>query len=49
MREIEEIIARAIIEVAERPPGLRGPYVFDERDLQTHAKKARAMLEARPK
>ena len=45
-RDLHRIIAEAIINVAARSPGLRGPFIFDEARLQAAAADARAALEA---
>lgn len=43
---LRQIILGAIIDTAERSPLRRGPYVFDEAELQRQAAGARAMLTA---
>ena len=37
-------ILKAIVEVARRQPGLRGPWIFDEARLQQMAANARTAL-----
>ncbi len=39
-----DTVARATINVAERPPSRRGPWIFDEDDLQRRAELARLRL-----
>jgi len=41
---LQAIIARAAISVAERHPTRRGPWIFDEQELQKTANMARAFL-----
>lgn len=43
-----ENLAHITIAVAARPPGLRGPYKFDEEELQANAERARKFLAASP-
>lgn len=44
--EFQRSLARAIIEVAGRHPSLRGPWIFDEGELQMQAANARRFLRA---
>ena len=37
-------LAQAVISVAERHPKLRGPFIFDEVELQASARRMRAFL-----
>lgn len=37
-------LAHTIVAVAERSPNLRGPWIFDERELQAKAEQARQFL-----
>jgi hypothetical protein len=39
-----ERLAHTIITVASRPPTLRGPWIFDEAELQANADRARKFL-----
>jgi len=43
-RAFRAIIAQAIINTAERPAALRGPWVFDEASLQRKAAQAREFI-----
>lgn len=43
--DLLRIAAEAIVRTAERPAGLRGPWIFNEAELQENAKAARAFLE----
>jgi hypothetical protein len=43
-RDFQRSLARTIIEVAERAPLLRGPWIFDEDELQLQANEARRLL-----
>lgn len=46
-QELKDSLARAVIEVAQRHPALRGPYIFDEDELQELARISRRYLGSR--